>query len=347
MVSKVLGFFRFMAICFSVSVVVYFAYMGYVKATQQSEKGISLFGKNSYTFDTFLNNLRDENTPNYDEHRRLYKTLHTLEKEHLGDIQKNSKVPYDYQFFFQEVVPVFLQNSFQSQNPIEGKGAILGTFPRDEEYAAKLLLLSGPESRILKGTRRIKAYPKRLEMTATYTSEFQHPTGLFAIDGEIINPVLQKWDGLVILDASGKLHIKDIHTLEYQFRRFDILRSYQDYLDFLKLVEELKLSIFQSHLIVKHGALDASPEGQKRFRRRVIFQDHNYAVAIYDSFDKHLTLYELAEILTTHYHALDAVNLDMGPYGYCGRYENNKRLRLYGGKGENVQLSNIIIFNYN
>ena len=346
MLYRILGFLRFGLICLVTSVVVYFAYLGYVKLGGH-EKRLSLFGKPEYTFETFLNNLYDKNTPNYNEHLRLYETLKDIRQSQMGGIQNNPDIPNDYKHFFQEVAPRFVKNTGGTPTNPEGAGPILTTFGREADYVTTLLLLSGPEGRILNGQRKVKGYTKRLEMTGTYTSSFQHPTGLFAIDGEVINPVLQSWVGLVIIDSEGKVQVKDINMLEYQFRHFDIQHSYQDYLDFLDLVNDLKLSLLQSHLIVKHGEIDVSPDNTKRFRRRVIFQDASSAVSIYDSFERHLTLYETAEILVKEYQAVNAVNLDMGPYGYCARYENEERVRLYGGKGKGIQLSNIMIFNYN
>jgi len=344
MLYKILGFLKFVVVCLVSSVVVYFAYLVYADLTHS---GGDIFRGSRYTLDTFLDNLHDEKIPSHKEHQHLYKALTTLNKERLGNINKNSDVPYDYRFFFQEVLPAFLDSPEQTLTNTGGQGPILATFARDADYVAKMLLISGPESKILSGKRRIKGYEKRLEMTGTYTSAFHYPTGLFVVDGDVINPVLQKWDGLVILDASGTLHIKDIHTLEYRFRHFKIKQSYQDYLDFLKLAEEQKFSIFQTHLLIKNGEIDVSPISKKRFRRRVIFQDRHDAISIYDSFDKQLTFYELAQTLKEQYDAFNVVNLDMGPYGYCARYERDKRVILYNGKGKGVQLSNIIIFNYN
>lgn len=345
MLYRILRVLKFALICLAASVLVYFVYMGYARLT--GRKAISLFGKPEYTFQTFLNNLQDKNTPNYDEHLRLYKALHDLKKVHLEEIQDNDDLPYDYTYFFREVAPEFIKNTDSTPTNPEGDGPTLATFARDADYKTTLLLISGPDGRILNGQRKIKDYTKRLEMTGTYTSSFQHPTGLFAIDGEVINPVLQSWDGLVIIDPEDRVHVKDINFLEYQFRQFDIRHSYQDYLDFLDLVKDLKLSLLQSHLIVKRGEIDVSPDNTKRFRRRVIFQNVHSAVSIYDSFEKHQTLYETADILVNEYQAVNAVNLDMGPYGYCARYENGERVRLYGGKGKGIHLSNIIIFHYN
>ena len=305
-----------------------------------------LVSRKKYSFETFLENLRQGKSSPGTEHERIYALLKHLQPERLGNVRQSSNVPYDYAFFFKEVVPEFLAPQETEGRDIAAEANILESFRAGEDYVAKLLQLSGPESRIVTGTRILKDYPKRLEMTGTYSSEFNFPTGLFVVDGEVINPVLQKWDGLVILDKAGKLYIKHLDSLEYGFRPFDISRSYRDYLDFLKLAETEKLSTFQSHLLIHEGRIDVSPDSQRRARRRAIFQDRSQTVSVYDSFDWQPTLYELSKVLKQRYGATEAVNLDMGPFGYAARYENGKRAEIYLGKGRNIELSNIIVFNY-
>lgn len=342
---KIFEFFRFVGIFILFALLVWLTYMGVIWL--RGGEDFFLLTRKSYTFDTFLSNLRGGAVSPTDEHRRIYKVLKSLKQERLGNTSQSSNIPYDYTFFFQEVAPTFLDNSSQLLQNIPDDLHILATFNSDADYVTKLLLLNGAESKILRGKRIMEDYSKRLEMTGTYTSEFHYPTGLFVIEGHVINPVLQKWDGLLILDAAGKLYIKDINSLEYRLRRFNITHSYQDYLDFLKLAKKEKLSIFQTHLLINRGEIDASPDLQRRFRRRAIFQDRQHRVSIYDSFEKQPTLYELAETLQQDYGATEAVNLDMGPFGYCARYENGVQTELYMGKAKSIQLSNIIIFNYN
>lgn len=342
---KILDVLKFLVVLMLVVVIIYLLYLLYLNWTHP-EVDIYLFSTSPYTFETFLKNLQERQIPPADEHERLYKVLRRLDEGYLGNLRNNDKIPYDYRYFFQDLIPAFLRQEAPFRTHTEQRGSILAMFGQQDPYVAKLLRVSGHDSQILNGTRKVRGYAKRLEMTATYTSEFQFPTGLFVVDGEVLNPALQQWDGLVILDDSGKLHIRHIDKLEYDFQRFHIRQSHQDYLDFLKLAERQDFSIFQSHLLIHAGAIDVSPDNTKRFRRRVIFQDQHEVIAIYDSFENSQTLYETARILQEQYAAMYAVNLDMGPYGYCGRYENGRRVALYGGKGKNVQLSNILIFNY-
>lgn len=302
--------------------------------------------RNAYTVETFLTRLRNGDASNPKEHGRLYKVVQALRPELVGELPKDDAIPYDYRYFSKEVVANFLKDDSASLKALKEDPNILQVFAPQDEYAAKLLLLSGANDGIVRGTRTMRGYAKRLEMTGTYTSAFDYPTGLFVIDGEVLNPALQTWDGLVIIDASGKLYIKDIRRLEYNFQEYDIDHSRQDYLNFLKIAERTKLSIFQTHLLITGGAIDTSPTSDRRFRRRAIFQDQQHRIAVYDSFEQQPTLYELAETLKNVYGATEAVNLDMGPYGYCARYENGARTKLYFAKGQNIRLSNILIFNY-
>lgn len=305
-----------------------------------------LLSRRTYSFETFLKNLRKGQLAPVTEHKRLYALMKHLQADRLGNVRQSPNVPYDYAFFFKEVVPEFLAPQEAAGRDITADANILESFRPGEDYVAKLLRLKGPKSRIVAGTRVLDDYPKRLEMTGTYTSEFNFPTGLFVVDGQVLNPVLQKWDGLVILDGKGKLYIKHLDFLEFGFRPFDISRSYQDYLDFLELAKDENLSIFQSHLLIHNGRIDVSPDSQRRARRRAIFQDASNTIFIYDSLDWQPTLYEMSEVLKRRYGATKAVNLDMGPFGYAARYENGKRAEIYLGKGRNIELSNIIVFNY-
>lgn len=342
---RILDVMKFMVVLVLVGIIVYLVYLLYLNWTHP-DLDIYLFNTSPYTFETFLNNLQEREFPTADEHDRLYKIIKRLDQSHLGNLHKSAHLPYDYQFFFQQVIPEFLQPGEPLHATPEQRGTILATFTYESDYAAKLLRVSGPDAQILKGTRTVTGYTKRLEMTATYTSEFQYPTGLFVVDGQVLNPVLQAWDGLAILDSSGKLHIRNIENLEYQFRRFAIKYVHQDYLNFLKLAERQRFSIFQSHLLINNGSIDASLENTRRARRRVIFQDRFETVSIYDSMNQSLTLYETARLLNEQHAALYAINLDMGPYGYCGRYEHDERVALYGGKGQSVELTNVLVFNY-
>ena len=342
---RILDVLKFMVVVVLMGMIIYLAYLFYLNWTHP-DLDIYLFNTSPYTFETFLKNLQDKEIPTADEHDRLYQIIKRLDSSHLGNLDKNASLPYDYRFFFQQAAPEFLQPEEQPQAHSEQQGSILATFTRESDYVAKLLRVAGPDAQILRGARKVKDYAKRLEMTATYTSEFQYPTGLFVVDGQVLNPVLQAWDGLAILDAAGKFHIRSIENLEYQFRRFAIKHVHQDYLDFLKLAERQRFSIFQSHLLINNGEIDPALENTKRVRRRVIFQDASETVSIYDSLHQALTLYETAHLLKEQHAAMYALNLDMGPYGYCGRYDNNERVALYGGKGQNIELTNVLVFNY-
>ena len=268
--------------------------------------------RNAYTIETFLTRLRNGAASTPEEHGRLYKVVQALRPELVGKLPKDDDIPYDYRYFSKEVVSNFLKETSASLKTLKEDPNILQVFAPQDAYAAKLLLLSGANDAIIRGARTASGYAKRLEMTGTYTSSFDYPTGLFVIDGEVLNPALQTWDGLVIIDKSGKLYLKDIRRLEYNFREYDIAHSHQDYLDFLKIAKQAGLSIFQTHLLITGGAIDTSPTSERRFRRRAIFQDQQHRIAVYDSLEQHPTLYELAETLKNVYGATEAVNLDMG-----------------------------------
>lgn len=343
-VYRILDVLKFFVVFLLMCVMVGVMYLGIVFFRGGSDAFLTY--NNQYTLETFLAHLKAGNFSRIQEHQRLYKILQAFSPALLSNAAAQAQIPYDYRYFVQDVAPGFLRKTAEN-NTLHEDPNILQTFSASEKYAAQLVLLSGDAGEIARGKRMLKSYAKRLEMAGTYTSEFDYPTGLFIIDGEVLNPALQSWDGLVILDRAGRLHITDIRRLEYGFQRYDLAGSHDDFLAFLKIAAQERLSIFQTHLLITSGDIDASPEFQRRFRRRAIFQDARHRVAVYDSLNETPTLYELAETLKTRYGATEAVNLDMGPYGYCARYEYDKRVKLYFPKRQGIRLSNILVFNYN
>jgi len=188
----------------------------------------------------------------------------------------------------------------------------------------------------------------RLIVTGTYTSPFHAPVGFTINQGKVLNPALQKWDGILVIDYNGKAHIADMNHLMYNFTRFDIRNSYKDYLTFFKIAQVNKLTIIQSHLIISNGNILIDKQNLKRekFRRRVIFQTKDNALYVYDSFQQRLTFYQLAKILKNKYNAQIALNLDMGTYNYAVLYENNRETKNYSELGSSVILSNFLVIDY-
>jgi hypothetical protein len=161
----------------------------------------------------------------------------------------------------------------------------------------------------------------KLVITGAYTSSYKRPVGLFTINGEIINPAIRDWSGLVII-SNGKVYIENAKNIVLNFRRLNIVDSLDDLRVFIDWVEDNKASVFQSHLVVNNSLPKASSKNAK-FRRRMIYEDINNDIFIYDSYEKELTLFDAANFLIKEHNAIKAVNLDMGTYNYCNRKLKN------------------------
>lgn len=300
-------------------------------------------------FTGFLDRLNDKQASKYTAHQDFYNAILRLDRLRWSPIAADKPIPADYEFFLREVIPRFLGKNVPADSPkpnspeMTDDPYLIAKFQKDTPYSAAIVVDVGSQKI---GNSRLPAYAKRLEMAGTYTSEFGYPTGLTMIDGVMINPALQTWDGLIMIYPDGKVHLRNINALEYGFRQFDIAASYRDYLDFLDMLKQQKISVLQTHLLITNGEVDVTLKTDKAFRRRVIFEDATQNLGIYDSFDKLLTLYELAVLLRQEYHAITAVNLDMGTYSYCALYEQDRLKKTYGVKERGVKLSNIIIFHY-
>lgn len=254
-------------------------------------------------------------------------------------------LPRDYRYFFKESLPAFLEptpsSSLQDDN-------ILLSLNDSEAYTADIVFNSRQSATFPRHAGRPAGYPKhRLEITGGYTSSYIWPAGLTISAGRVLNGALQSWDGLIIKDAQNRLHIVDLSDLRYNFRRYDLRGDLDDYKAFLQIAAKEKWSVVQTHLLLSSGQLLVSSEGSSlKARRRALFEMEDGTLAVYDSFDESLTLFELASILRDRYQATDAVNLDMGTYNYCVFYESGQETQSYSVLGEGGILSNLLVFDY-
>jgi hypothetical protein len=176
--------------------------------------------------------------------------------------------------------------------------------------------------------------------TGAYTSSFKRAVGVFAIDGKILNPAIRDWGG-VLLIKDGVAQIIDARNINIGFKKLNILKSVDDLKVFFNWIETNDLSILQSHLIVNNGRVAVKSRNKRLFRRRVIFEDDNGLLHIYDSLGKKITLFQLSNILVKKYRAVRAINLDMGAYDYAYRYINRNTEKIGLLDKTNI-LSNII-----
>lgn len=159
---------------------------------------------------------------------------------------------------------------------------------------------------------------RRVVVTGTYTSgDAKRPEGFTIRSGDATRPYPQGWDGLLIVDREGKASIHDVSRVAYGGRVYD-LRDRTSRRAFVAMAEARKLSVVQSHLLIRNSRLDLKRvERAKAARRRVLFQRADGRIGIYDSKPEVQTLYEAAvAVLDTAQPAM-AINLDMGTYDFC------------------------------
>lgn len=253
---------------------------------------------------------------------------------------KSQTVPNDYKFFFQEVLQKYKQPLSQLPTPINKDKNLLVDFRSSQNYTTSFLFL-------LENTDRPQnLFKERLEITGTYTSPYDYPTGLFIQEGKIINPIMQSWDGLLVVDRNGRLNLMNLNEFQYGFRTYKIKERQEDYLDFLKFASDDKISVMQSHLILNNGEIDVS-NNKRLFKRRAVVSDKSGEIFVYDSLNKSISLFDLATILKEKYDALYAINLDMGAFNYCSFIKNGIQTKDCGDLSKDTRLSNIIVFDYN
>lgn len=185
----------------------------------------------------------------------------------------------------------------------------------------------------------------RLTVTGAYSSGDRFgPEGFVMRRGQALNPAPQGWDGLLLVDASGRASLHDVSRVRLGERRFN-LRDRTDRRAFLSAAGRAKLSAIQSHLLINEGALDLRPIADApRFRRRLLFETQDGRIGVFDTSPRIATLYEAAAaLLAALPQARMALNLDMGAYDFCERRIGPER-RSCGlvAKIEHQKLTNLI-----
>jgi hypothetical protein len=176
--------------------------------------------------------------------------------------------------------------------------------------------------------------------TGAYTSSFKRPVGIFSINGKILNPAIRNWSGILLI-KDGVAQIIDANNINIGFKKLNILKSIEDLKLFFNWIRKHNLSVLQSHMIINNGKVAVKKKRDKFFRRRVIFEDEEGILHVYDSRNKKITLLELSNILVTKYKAQKAINLDMGTYDYAYKYIDGTTMKL-GLLDKITVLSNVI-----
>jgi hypothetical protein len=309
---------------------------------------------NSYKdiFNSFFSSVAKGGNASKDVHRELFEYLKNLDKSSFPDEQElkqftdKTDIPYDYAFFFKNCLPAY-SNSLKKAGATFSDENILLSLPRDANYKATIFInRSNIPAEDLSRAVDSKGSPNRLVISGTYTSPFNLPVGLTIDNGEIINPAIQKFDGILIINSNGRIHITHIDDLQHDFRDLRIKSSFSDFKEFMDLAAKEKLTVIQSFLIINHGEItfEESPSKEK-IRRRILFETEDKGIHIFDSFDKTLTLFEAAKYLKDNYRAVNAISLETGTFNFCTLYKGNHLTDCSELKKAAV-LSNLLIFDF-
>lgn len=302
-------------------------------------------------FSVFLSSLQKGNGSAKNSHEELFEYLKSLDRKSFPSSQElkqfadTNNIPYDYAFFFKECLPAY-SSSFKESAGIKDDNIIL-SLPKSSEYKTSLFVnYSNYPAENLSQTVDSQGSSNRLIISGTYSSPFNMPVGLTIKEGKVVNPVIQKFDGLLIIGPDGKIHLTHIDELRYNLKNLHIKTSFPDYMEFIDVATKDKLTVLQSHLIINNGMIlfEDNP-GQKKLRKRILFQTEDDGIHIYDSLGKEQSLFEAAKFVKDKYKAFRAVNLETGTYNYCTLYKNNKLINLSEFKN-GVVISNLIVIDF-
>jgi hypothetical protein len=203
---------------------------------------------------------------------------------------------------------------------IQGPGVIASVCPG--QGRAEILLL--PED-----AWRIDDAPRgAVTVTGAYTGADTRPTGapkpvgVFILRGERISLELARMDGLLVTRLDGAARISTIAGARIGDEAFD-LQTLGGRVAFARRAEDVGASAFQSHLLIRDGALDLrAVDGAPVARRRVLFQRADGALAIWEGRGA-MTLFAAASALMADHVPVMALNLDMGGHDFCEIEEEN------------------------
>ncbi len=186
----------------------------------------------------------------------------------------------------------------------------------------------------------------RLTVTGAYTSGDRHePEGLFIRAGEVLDPHPQGWDGMALIDGSGRISLHHVERVRSGDTVWN-LREKESRLAFVAKAKTDGWSAFQSHMLVIDGAVDTRPRsGAPSFRRRILFQlPQGGGIGIYDSGAVALTLHQAAQDIAARFAPEMALNLDMGSYDFCQREAEGETARCGAlTLAQTGKLSNLLV----
>jgi hypothetical protein len=172
------------------------------------------------------------------------------------------------------------------------------------------------------------------------------PVGLTIDRGTVVNPVIQRFEGILIIRPDGKIYLTHIDDIKENEKNLSIRTSFSDYLEFINTAIQNKLTVIQPHLLINDGSiLVENDQKQVKFHKRVLFQTADGGMHVYESLKRQQSVYEVAKFVKANNTEGRAVNLETGTYDFCTINRDNKLInRSQLKKGE--VLSNLLIFDY-
>ena len=253
-------------------------------------------------------------------------------------------LPINYKYFVSTCFTGYLRNIGLGAKKIKGEHII---FSSAADSVNSYILFNKNGKLLPDFIKGLHPPANRIILSGTYTSQFALPTGLSVERGEIINPYLEKWDGLLLIDKHNIPHIFNINFLNVDFKQLNIKKSIGDYLLFLNYMKLNYITAIQSHLIIFNDSVCVDKYfSTVKARRRVLFETANGFIHIFDSFNDKYTIFEMAKYLRDNYNASSAINLDMGDYNYCKIFSKSNEVADYSNLRKDAVLSNLIVFDY-
>ncbi len=168
------------------------------------------------------------------------------------------------------------------------------------------------------------------------------PVGLFVDGGRVVNPNLARMDGILLIDAAGRLALHHRARVPLGGAAHD-LRDPAARARFARAAAAAGLSVMQSHLLIVEGRLDVRPrEGAPLAPRRILFTD-GQGFGLWQSAEP-MTLHAAAAALAAAHAPEMALNLDMGSHDYCWRLLAGRAERCgLVGRTDLARFSNLLL----
>lgn len=251
-------------------------------------------------------------------------------------------VPFDYAYFFREVLPRF-RDSVASSGSAFRDDQIMMSAPPTVRLRARLLINRDllPVDGLLAAADS-GSQTNRVITSAAYTSPFNIPAGLTIVDGSVLNPALQAFEGILIIDDNGKVRLTTTNSVSVEGQDLRIARSHADYVAFLAEAAKRRLSVIQTHLLIDGGRVAVEEATNQRSERRVIFETADHGIHLYDSRGPQ-SLFEAATFIRNNYGAVTALNLEGGAYR-VGRVRMDGKTENRTAVKAGTLISNLLIF---